>query len=488
MVLGSTVPDFCSLRVKSRDFTRRRLWRVERVRKARRLPDSDSGADLFTLPEEGGSEHDRRLASPMPGSPNALRSPAGYVHTLRAGTVIREQMMRRFIERVRPLGLAMAAALILVPVTVLSPGVAEAAGSETLTAPFSNGPNGATTANTYTGSVSISVSGSGQASATAYSDAFYVFTDNAGNPITPEHHPDFGLCINSQSVDQYVAPIPAYSSTHIYNFTITASGPEHLTFGVCDTYTVDNTGSFTITVKQQASGTYVALGDSYSAGVGSGGTSGPPPCLQNSNAYPAVWSASHPAYQFTFTACSGATINMVQSQLTAIKAGTTLITLTAGGDPEFAPLLLACSVPTPRGDQICNLANLTAQAYINGIIEPGLKGLYAAIKARAPTAQLIVFGYPDLFPDNLLCKTSDFAEQVDMNKTADVLDAAIAKAVGASTGTTFVDVRPAFASHELCSQAPWLNGIVLNNLFSSFHPNQAGQAQGYEAALAAITG
>ena len=55
--------------------------------------------------------------------------------------------------------------------------------------PFVNGQNGATTINSYIGSVSLNVSGFGQAAATAYSDAFYVFTNNSGNPIPPEHHP-----------------------------------------------------------------------------------------------------------------------------------------------------------------------------------------------------------------------------------------------------------------------------------------------------------
>jgi N-acetylneuraminic acid mutarotase len=242
-------------------------------------------------------------------------------------------------------------------------------------------------------------------------------------------------------------------------------------------------------------GTYVALGDSYSAGVGSGGTSSGGACLQNSNAYPAVWSASHPTYNFTFAACSGATTDTVQStQLPDITAGTTLITVTAGGDPGFVPLMAACLVPTPKGNTVCDAATLIALAAINLVIEPKLKNLYAAIKARVasvgdPTAQLIVLGYPDFFPENLLCGTSDYDEQVDINNAINALDGAIAKAAAATTGTTFVDVRSAFASHELCSQTPWLIGLMPNNnLVTSFHPNHAGQAQGYEAALAAITG
>jgi hypothetical protein len=244
------------------------------------------------------------------------------------------------------------------------------------------------------------------------------------------------------------------------------------------------------------SGIYVALGDSYSAGLGSGGASSGT-CLQNSNAYPALWSASHPAYQFTFAACSGATIATVQStQLTAITAGTTLITLTAGGNPLFVSILGTCLVPAALGDLLCSEVNLLAQAIINRSLGAGLSGLYAAIRAQAatagdPTAQLIVFGYPDFFQLSLSCGLAlpfDSVKEAAMNRTVDVLDAAIAKAADASARTTFVDIRPAFATHELCSQAPWLNGIIPNNPAGSLHPNGDGQALGYEAALAAITG
>lgn len=133
----------------------------------------------------------------------------------------------------------------------ISPPISHAlaATEETLTVPFANGPDGATTTNSYASTVTINVSGTGQASATAYSDAFYIFTDNDGNPITPVHNAAFGLCINNQAVDNYVAAIPAYSSDHTYQFTISVgSSSQQITFGVCDQYTVDNTGSFTITV------------------------------------------------------------------------------------------------------------------------------------------------------------------------------------------------------------------------------------------------
>lgn len=161
--------------------------------------------------------------------------------------------MKRFLRS--KLVLSLTATFVLLLALVLSnaahiPVGARAANDETLTALFVNGPNGATTTNSYTGNVTINVSGTGQAAGTAYSDAFYIFTDASGNPITPIHPADFhfSLCINDQSVNIYVPQTPPYSSNHSYQFTITVKGPQHLTFGICDTFTSDNTGSFTITV------------------------------------------------------------------------------------------------------------------------------------------------------------------------------------------------------------------------------------------------
>ena len=50
---------------------------------------------------------------------------------------------------------------------------------------------------------------------------------------------------------------------------------------------------------------YVALGDSYSSGVGAGGATGS--CSRSPHAYPALWAAANPAASFTFAACAGST-------------------------------------------------------------------------------------------------------------------------------------------------------------------------------------
>ena len=139
--------------------------------------------------------------------------------------------------------------LSIIPFPLIEAHVLAASNTDIINVPFANGPNGATTANTYTSNVTITVSGHGHASQSAESDAFYIYTDNSGNPITPEHHFDFGLCINQKPVENYVT-VPPYRNDHTYQFTISVGvSPQKLTFGVCDTYTADNTGAFTITVK-----------------------------------------------------------------------------------------------------------------------------------------------------------------------------------------------------------------------------------------------
>src|SRR4051794_5021967 len=69
---------------------------------------------------------------------------------------------------------------------------------------------------------------------------------------------------------------------------------------------------------------YVALGDSYSAGVGSGSyDSASGSCYRSSKAYPAQWAAAHTPSGFSFTACSGAqTTDVLNNQLGPVNSAT----------------------------------------------------------------------------------------------------------------------------------------------------------------------
>ena len=63
--------------------------------------------------------------------------------------------------------------------------------------------------------------------------------------------------------------------------------------------------------KAATSVRYVALGDSYSSGVGAGDESGS--CDQSPNAYGPLWASANSPASFTFATCSGATTSSVIS-------------------------------------------------------------------------------------------------------------------------------------------------------------------------------
>jgi hypothetical protein len=123
-----------------------------------------------------------------------------------------------------------------------------AANGETIVAPFTGGPYATTTKFSYSGPVELTVKGYGQSAGTQFSDAFYIFTNESGQPRTPEHLPNQSLCINGSPVDVYLTSIPVYDPEHKYTFVIEAPGGP-LTFGPCDGFTSDNTGEFKIKVR-----------------------------------------------------------------------------------------------------------------------------------------------------------------------------------------------------------------------------------------------
>ena len=121
--------------------------------------------------------------------------------------------------------------------------------TEIIQVPYPGGIWAVQTQNSYAGTTRVNVSGIGQSSGTAYTDAFYLFTDGEGNKITPEHPTDWILAIDGDFA-HYLIPsqeIPAYNEDHTYTFIVNAPGGK-LTFGVRDGYAADNTGRYIVTL------------------------------------------------------------------------------------------------------------------------------------------------------------------------------------------------------------------------------------------------
>lgn len=228
---------------------------------------------------------------------------------------------------------------------------------------------------------------------------------------------------------------------------------------------------------------YAALGDSYSAGVGSGSyDSASGSCYRSSKAYPALWAAAHTPSGFSFTACSGAkTADVLNSQLGALSASTTLVSISIGGnDAGFSDVMTTC---VTSSDATCVSRINTARAFATDTLPGRLDAVYDAISAKAPSATVVVLGYPRFYKLGTLCIGLSQTKRSAINAAADLLDDTTAKRA-ADHGFVFADVRANFTGHELCSGSAWLHSLTYP-VYESYHPTASGQSGGYLPAFTA---
>jgi lysophospholipase L1-like esterase len=221
---------------------------------------------------------------------------------------------------------------------------------------------------------------------------------------------------------------------------------------------------------------YVALGDSYSSGVGTRvfyEESGE--CDRSPDAYgPKIAAAK--GYTLSFQACSGAkTPEVNKEQLGTLSSSTSLVTITIGGnDAGFSNVILNCALYYFT----CGSAISEANEFIKNQLPGLLETTYKDIRAKATTAKVIVLGYPKLFTkEGKTCNVNFLTSgnEKKMNESAELLDSVI-KARAEAAKFTFVNPTSAFESHEVCSSSEWLNGQS-NPLSESYHPNVSGQAE-----------
>lgn len=236
---------------------------------------------------------------------------------------------------------------------------------------------------------------------------------------------------------------------------------------------------------QAAAVNYVALGDSYSSGVGAGSyLSASGNCLRSTKAYSALWAATHHPASYTSLACSGATTSdVIANQVSALSASTTLASITIGGnDVGFSTVLTDCVL---YGTSTCvsdiNVAENKARTVLPGLLDKA----YSAIRSHAPNATVVVLDYPRFYDLGIwYCIGLSSTSRSKINEGADVLDGVVADAAQRH-GFAFADVRPRFAAdHELCDgSSSWLHSVDWTDLVQSYHPTASGQSGGYLPAL-----
>jgi len=259
---------------------------------------------------------------------------------------------------------------------------------------------------------------------------------------------------------------------------------------------------------------YVALGDSYSAGVGaapylSNSATIPPvdtltvikppsnvdyigTCKRSTKSYAAQLATEFGKAEgfiksFTFAACSGATTTEVlQRQWAALGPETSLVSLTIGGnDIKFADAMAECANPLVLFPD-CQGKIEQSLRILRADLPTKLQDTYRTILSQAPNARLKVLGYPMLFDEQGTCTVVEKVfnpsreKRKEMNEAAVELSQAIHAAVADVGGKIqFIDVQPFFDGHGICGPDPYLTEPI-NNLTStddSYHPN----AKGYTA-------
>jgi hypothetical protein len=230
---------------------------------------------------------------------------------------------------------------------------------------------------------------------------------------------------------------------------------------------------------------YVALGDSYASGVGTGSYTLSSSCKRSVYAYPYLFAQQRTDTSLVFVACSGATTaNVTASQLSSVDASTTIVTITVGGnDIRFADLIYQCTLSD------CSATLDSTRATLEPTLGPRLDSLYAAIKQRAATgAKIVVAGYPRIFNSSSCLGNLGISatERTKANQLADELDHTIATHAG-TAGVAYMSAIAAFGSHPVCSSSPWLNGLNLFATAESYHPNRNGQSLGYLPLVRAAT-
>lgn len=230
---------------------------------------------------------------------------------------------------------------------------------------------------------------------------------------------------------------------------------------------------------------YVALGDSFSSGLGTRDYDDDD-CKRGPAAYPEVWSESHATASFDFVACSGATTDdVLDNQVSALESDTDLVTITIGGnDVGFADVITTCRTGSEAD---CEEVGEEAENQVRDVLPGLLDQTYSAITEAAPAAEVVVLGYPRLFELGP-CGVGSIGEpkREMLNAMADVLGDTIADNATAA-GLTHVDVRDGFEGNGVCADAPWINGTTVP-ISESYHPNADGHSEGYLPALTGAIG
>jgi lysophospholipase L1-like esterase len=247
---------------------------------------------------------------------------------------------------------------------------------------------------------------------------------------------------------------------------------------------------------------YVALGDSYTAGIGAGPYIQTPGCIQTSGGYVDVVGKTGRVDLLLNAACSGAQLfggeTSVAAQLSHAEtlsalSEAELVSITAGAnDLGFAQVLGICATMSVASCEAI-VSGRTSDANLL-LLYSALKQTYEAIQAAAPDAKIVVLGYPKLFDETEPAASLPIPlESQELVNAGTVKLNTVIEAAARAAGAEYIDVTDEFAGHEVNSNDPWIfftaptisNGnLVFDD--RNFHPNKEGHRAYASALLEAV--
>ena len=225
---------------------------------------------------------------------------------------------------------------------------------------------------------------------------------------------------------------------------------------------------------------YVALGDSFAAGMGGGEEAGK--CRLSPNSYPDDFAHEAGVELVVNAACAGATTtDLLKHQLLAIDDRTDLITVSIGGnDLGVAAIAADCAA----GKAVACRNELSSALSLLNVLPDRLDTAFSAIAQAAPNARIVVTGYALMY-DASNPDAKDFGTAAAINAATIGLNQTIDDAVEEQRerGVPMMFVGVDFLGHGIGTKSPWLNVSGVN----AFHPTAAGYGE-YARALIRLLG
>jgi hypothetical protein len=234
---------------------------------------------------------------------------------------------------------------------------------------------------------------------------------------------------------------------------------------------------------------YVALGDGFTAAPYVGSTNDAGGCLRSEANYPALVAKDLGIKQVTDVSCTGATTRSVTNstrtaedkpkavpQIDAIAADTGVVTLGFGIEDRgmLQRMFDICAVAFPCGAKVSiQVALADVKAY-----GTSLTAAVRKIQDKAPTADILLVGYPQFLPTEGNCRELPRLGKLELQLASYLVDQINHEMQSAArqTGSMYVDMTALSVDHAVCSAAPWVSGKDNEPGKSvAFHPLAAEQ-------------